>query len=69
VHVQVVNGKNQGYGLPADIWSLGCTVLEMLTSQIPYSGLEGVRVMLFFFFFSLMFIVMVMLMPFIDCKA
>ncbi|KAK9270789.1 hypothetical protein L1049_026374 [Liquidambar formosana] len=37
---EVVNRKNQGYGLPADIWSLGCTVLEMLTSQIPYSHLE-----------------------------
>ncbi|XP_022768242.1 mitogen-activated protein kinase kinase kinase 1-like [Durio zibethinus] len=37
---EVVNQKGQGYGLPADIWSLGCTVLEMLTRQIPYSHLE-----------------------------
>ncbi|KAK2983711.1 hypothetical protein RJ640_002238 [Escallonia rubra] len=39
-YVQVVNMKNQGYGLAADIWSLGCTVLEMLTRQLPYSPLE-----------------------------
>ncbi|KAF8404173.1 hypothetical protein HHK36_009053 [Tetracentron sinense] len=37
---EVVNRKNHGYGLPADIWSLGCTVLEMLTRQLPYSHLE-----------------------------
>ncbi|XP_022773200.1 mitogen-activated protein kinase kinase kinase 1-like [Durio zibethinus] len=37
---EVVNRKGQGYGLPADIWSLGCTVLEMLTRQIPYHHLE-----------------------------
>ncbi|PNY12488.1 mitogen-activated protein kinase kinase kinase 1-like protein, partial [Trifolium pratense] len=37
---EVVKGKNKGYGLPADVWSLGCTVLEMLTGEIPYSNLE-----------------------------
>ncbi|GLU01003.1 hypothetical protein SLE2022_183300 [Rubroshorea leprosula] len=37
---EVVNLRNQGYGLAADIWSLGCTVLEMLTREIPYSPLE-----------------------------
>ncbi|XP_076953696.1 mitogen-activated protein kinase kinase kinase 1-like [Bidens hawaiensis] len=37
---EVVNLKNKGYGLAADIWSLGCTVLEMLTHRIPYAPLE-----------------------------
>ncbi|KAA8545544.1 hypothetical protein F0562_020328 [Nyssa sinensis] len=40
---EVVNQKKTGYGLAADIWSLGCTVLEMLTRQIPYSHLEGMQ--------------------------
>ncbi|KAK7260370.1 hypothetical protein RIF29_26361 [Crotalaria pallida] len=40
---EVVNLMNQGYGLAADIWSLGCTVLEMLTRQPPYSDLEGMQ--------------------------
>ncbi|XP_006494294.2 mitogen-activated protein kinase kinase kinase 1-like isoform X2 [Citrus sinensis] len=37
---EVVNSKNGGYGLPADIWSVGCTVLEMLTRCRPYFGVE-----------------------------
>ncbi|KAI3810352.1 hypothetical protein L1987_19964 [Smallanthus sonchifolius] len=41
---EVVNNRsNRGYGLAADIWSLGYTVLEMLTRKIPYSHLEGMQ--------------------------
>lgn len=46
--MQVVKGKVKGYGIPADVWSLGCTVLEMLTGHIPYHPMECVCIILAF---------------------
>uniref|UniRef100_A0ACD5WCM3 Uncharacterized protein n=1 Tax=Avena sativa TaxID=4498 RepID=A0ACD5WCM3_AVESA len=33
--------KDVSYGLAVDIWSVGCTIIEVFTGKPPWSGLEG----------------------------
>ncbi|XP_074569291.1 mitogen-activated protein kinase kinase kinase 5-like isoform X2 [Curcuma longa] len=43
--MQASMNKDIGYDFAVDIWSLGCTIIEMFTGKQPWCGLEGAAAM------------------------
>ncbi|KAI5447177.1 hypothetical protein KIW84_014868 [Lathyrus oleraceus] len=42
---EVARGEEQGF--PADVWALGCTVLEMITGKMPWQGVSDPAAVLY----------------------